>query len=152
MMTTSSKARGLTIVEVLVALAIIGTLLAVFSTSVTSNFSHTRQTGQTTQATQILNYISKEVTTGSNTFLPTAAAPLTSWDYGQLSSQFPNLNLTSGLSNSALYKATVTHAGQITVGSNTVTQYNMSVCFKQASTEKCLSGVTFGGSDAADAS
>jgi len=50
---------GLTVVEVMLALAVIGIITAAFTTAVVGNLRHGQVTGARTEAVQVLNYLGR---------------------------------------------------------------------------------------------
>lgn len=133
---------GLTLVEVLVALVVIGIVTAFFSTSVVANFRHTATSGQKTQATQLLSYFGRLVAGGDSDVLPASGETLT-WDYGAVEAAFPDLKSESSFSDLDAYKVDVVSHSTITLDTASAVRYDVSVCYKRES-EQCLTGITLG--------
>lgn len=141
------KKAGLTLVEVLVALVVIGIVTAFFSTSVVANFRHTTTSGQKTQSAQLLSYFGRLVAGGDPDVLPDSGKTLT-WDYGEVEADFPDLKSESSFSDLSTYKVQVVSNGNVTLGTKTLgtasaVRYSVSVCYKRES-EQCLTGATLG--------
>jgi prepilin-type N-terminal cleavage/methylation domain-containing protein len=143
--------QGLTLVEVLISFTIVGILLAVLSTSVTSNLGHTRVAGQKTEAVQILNFMGRMASSGDSSAtgnLPTSTSTPKVWNYNSLGTDFPELSSgsTATIANPALYKVTIELGGTVALATSaavSLRQYDITVCFKQ-SKEECIVTTTFG--------
>lgn len=133
---------GLTILEVVLALGILGILGAVFTTSILSNLRHTTTAGQRTQAAQVLNYIGRRVAGGDSVVLPAAGETLT-WEYGELSAAFADMS-GAGFGNPNQYRVEITAAGVVTVVAAEVMRYDIDVCFTRQDGETCVEGTTLG--------
>ncbi len=142
-MTGSRRIGGLTLIEVVLAMAVIGVVTAAFTTVAVSSMHHTTVAGARTEAVQVLNYFGRRVAGGDNTLLPASGTPDT-WDYGALSAAFPDLQDQGGLSNPDLYKASITNAGAVSYAGASGTEYDVKVCFKAADAEHCVTGATVG--------
>jgi prepilin-type N-terminal cleavage/methylation domain-containing protein len=134
---------GLTLLEVLVALAILGVLGAVFSTVAISNLRHTQSSGQRAQTAQVLNYLGRRVAGGDGVVLPQADSTLT-WAYGELASSFPDLTNGRGFAAPDRYRVEITAAGDLVRAGARVVQYDLNVCVRQQEGESCVRGTTFG--------
>lgn len=135
------RERGLTIIEVVLAVAIIAIIMGILTTTVVTNLKQTSVTGASTQAAQVLNYLGRRVAGGHADVLPSNGAPLT-WDYGNLTA-FKDLVSGGGVSDPALYKAQIVYTGDVTLASSSLRRYDIEVCHKRAG-EHCVSGITFG--------
>ena len=135
--------KGLTIVEVLIALSIVGVIIGVFSTALTANLRASQKTGTQGQAVQLLGYIGQKVAEGDSNLLP-AINQSKSWDYGQLSSTFADLASATGFDNQDDYKITVTHNGTVRVSTAILADYLIEVCNNSANGSSCIQGTTFG--------
>lgn len=142
-MTRAIRAGGLTVVEVLIALAVIGIVTAAFTTAVVGSLRHTSVTGARTEAVQVLNYLGRRAAGGDSAVLPAAGSPLT-WGYGTLASTFPDLTNFGGLSDPARYRATISNAGAVSMASASATEYDVNVCYQAGGGEHCVQGSTLG--------
>jgi len=147
---------GLTLLEVVLALAVLGVLGAVFTTAILSNLRHTTVAGQRTQAAQALNYIGRRVAGGDSAVLPSAVAESLTWDFGDLGTAFPDLAGSDGFADPDRYRVVVTASSELTLFSGadaaTLVQYDIDVCFQNQGTESCVRGTTLGAPATAAAS
>ena len=146
-----SRARrqgGLTLLEVIIAIAVLGIVTAVLTTGVVGNLQKTRTFGGRTEASQILNYFGRRVAGGDNVVLPSSTLD---WDYGDLTTAFPELSREGGYAEPDRFRVSITNQGTVGVGSSssTATRYDVSVCFQAAGGESCLSGTTLGAAPSA---
>lgn len=135
---------GLTIVEVLIALAVVGIVTALLSTAVVGNLQQTRTFGGRTQASQILNYFGRRVAGGDSAVLPGAGAPLT-YGYGQLTSSFPDLTSEGGYAEPDRYRVQIVNQGTVTLAGASAVRYDVTVCLEASGGESCVVGTTLGG-------
>lgn len=149
-MSRNRATQGLTVVEILIALAIIGVVTAAFTTGVVSTMRHTSVAGAQTQAVQVLNYLGRRVAGGDNTLLPQSGTPLT-WAYGGLSKAFPDMTDQGGFADPASYRASISNAGSVSFGGASAVEYDVRVCFKGTDNEHCVSAATLGPEPSASA-
>lgn len=150
-MTRTSRREGLTIVEVLIALAIIGVAFTILSVALVGSLQNTERAGTRTQTTHYLNFIGRLVAGGSMDALPrlgevSPAETVRVWGYGTLQTAFPELPLPSGArTDPARYRAEVEYEGVISFAGAESVRYRITVC-TQATTggEACVSGTTLG--------
>lgn len=142
------KQAGITLLEVVLALAVLAVLGAVFSTSILTNLRHTTVSGQRTQAAQALNYFGRRVAGGDPAVLPTTIGATLSWDYAELGDAFEDLAGNDGFADAERYRVDVTATNEITLFSGldaaTVVQYDIAVCFQNQDAESCVRGTTLG--------
>lgn len=140
----NASRRGLSLVEVIIALAIVMIAIGILSTAIVSNLRVTSTFGARTQTTQYLNYLGRLVSGGSPAVLSVAGTPLT-WDYGDMATSFTDLPTGGGgLEEAGRYRAEVENLGGVTfLGANAV-QYRVTVCSQTASGESCTVGLTLG--------
>ena len=150
-MTRTRATAGLTVIEVLVALAIIGVVTAAFTTGVVSTVRHTSVAGAKTQAVQVLNYLGRRVAGGDNALLPDSGSPLT-WGYGGLPTAFPDMTNQGGFAQPSAYRASISNAGSVSFGGASAVEYDVRVCFKGTDSEHCVSAATLGPEPSASAS
>lgn len=134
--------QGLTLVEVIMALAIIGVLVGVFATSLSSNLGVTANTNQRSQSSQILGQLSRKIIDNDPLVLTNPGTDLT-WGYAQLGALFPNLATQAGSSDINKYRAEISIVGNATVGVTSLAVYQITLCF-QAENEVCQDVTTFG--------
>ncbi len=135
---------GLTVVEVLVALVILGIVTAAVTTTYISSMRNNADAGRRTQSAQVLNALGRRVAGADAAVLAQAGTPL-EWDYGELPSDFPELS-GEGIADPDLYRATVTNVGAITLASAETVHYAIVVCTRATgdATERCVAGDTAG--------
>ncbi len=136
-MKSSRRNLGLTVPEVLIAIAMIGVLVAVFSTALTGNIRILSKTSNQTQGAELMGYLGKQIVDGDALLLATEESPLV-WDYGELSSAFGDLKDPKN------YRVTVTHDGTVSLSTASITQYKIEVCNMNSGGEACITAVTFG--------
>jgi len=138
------RASGLSVIEVLVALAILGIVTAAILTTYVGSIRANADAGRRTQSVQILNALGRRVAGADSIVLAQPGAALT-WGYGDLKTGFPELT-GDGAANPDLYRASVTNAGVVTLGSAEVTHYTVEVCTRSRAegAESCVSGDTAG--------
>lgn len=134
---------GLSLLEVVLALAVLAILGATFTTAMLGNLRHTTVAGQRTQAAQVLNYLGRRVAGGDAVVLPTVGNTLT-WAYGDLATTFVDLQGGEGLAEPERYRASIEASGTVTVAGATVVQYDLEVCFQNQDGESCTRGTTLG--------
>ena len=134
---------GLSLLEVILALAVLGILGAVFVTAMLGNLRHTNTAGQRTQSAQVLNFIGRRVAGGDTAVIPMLGDSLT-WGYGELGVAFPDIDVDDGFADPERYRATVSAPNTITVTGATIVQYDIEVCFEAQEGESCIQGTTLG--------
>lgn len=135
--------RGLTLLEVIVALAVIAIIGAVFVTNVLSNLRHTTTAGERTQAAQVLNFLGRLAAGGDGDVLP-ALGSSEEWDYGELVGAFPDISGGDGFGDASRYRAGITAVGILEFAGAETVQYDISVCFQVPDGESCIVGTTLG--------
>lgn len=135
---------GLTVVEVLVAITVLGIVTATIATAYISSIRHNSDAGRRTQSAQMLNAVGRRVAGADSAVLAFADAPI-EFDYGQLSTAFPELS-GEGFASPELYRVTVSNQGAITLGQAQIIHYQITVCTRAQgeATERCVSGDTAG--------
>lgn len=138
------RLQGLSIVEVLVALVIIGIAFAILSVALVGSLRNTERAGTRTQTTQYLNYLGRLVSGADNSVLPDVGETLT-WGYGAMAAAFPDLpGGASGRANPNLYRATVESLGTFTFSTAESIRYRVTVCTQSSTGEACVSASTLG--------
>lgn len=136
--------RGLTLVEVLVALAVIAIAVTLLSTALVGSLQQTTRAGTRTQTTQYLAYFGRKVAGGDGAVLAAAGTPLV-WGYGDLGTAFDDLPTgVGGLADADRYRAEVTQVGAVAFVGASAVQYRITVCTTAADGEACATGNTLG--------
>ena len=135
---------GMTVVEVLIALVIVGTAFTILAVSMVGSLQQTQRSGVRTQGAQYLNYLGRLVAGGNAAVLSAPGTPL-AWDYGALGAAFADLPTGGGGSgDAARYRAVIENLGTITfVGAN-ADHYRVTVCTTSTGGETCVTGNTLG--------
>lgn len=136
-------AAGLTLLEVVLALAVLAILGAAFTTVFVNNMRHTSISGQRTQAAQVLNYFGRRVAGGDTPILPDLN-DTTSWDYGELGIAFSDISSGEGFADPERYRVDINASRTVLLLGASVVQYDLSVCFQGANGESCVTGTTLG--------
>lgn len=136
--------RGLTVVEVLVALVVLGIVTAAVMTTYVSSMRNNADAGRRTQSAQLLNALGRRVAGADSIVLAQPGTPI-AWDYGELANDFPELT-GEGISDPGNYRATVSNLGTITLASAETVHYQVEVCTRATgdAAERCLTGNTAG--------
>jgi prepilin-type N-terminal cleavage/methylation domain-containing protein len=138
------KRSGLTVVEVMIAIVIIGILLAVLTPAIIQSMRQTSRTGRQTQAVQIINYLGRRLVSNDAAVKPNSNEAIT-WDYQELDAAFNsdlNNDSTEGLGDPDNYRATITDLGAITWLGATANKYTIEVCFQPGADEQCIQTTT----------
>lgn len=140
----SERTSGLSVVEVLVALAVLGIVTAAVLTTYLGSMRANSDSGRRTQAVQITNAIGRRVAGADPLVLAQPGKPMV-WDYGKLKSDFPELR-GDGISDPDLYRVVVTNLGTVTLGTAAVVHYTVETCTRshQGAEENCVVGDTAG--------
>jgi prepilin-type N-terminal cleavage/methylation domain-containing protein len=132
--------QGLTIIEVIVALAILSIVLAAFSTSVVGSMKQNSSSGSRTGAVRFLDHLGRLVVEGDSNVLPTNSSTPRSWSYGSLDT-LPELSNKGGFGDPNLYKAKVTAGTQPSWATSeglALTAYTLEVCWKNSGKDTCV--------------
>jgi prepilin-type N-terminal cleavage/methylation domain-containing protein len=140
--------RGLTLVETIIALAIIAIAFSILATAFVGNVRVSGTAGERTQSTQYLSYLGRLVAgggvAGGAAVLPAAEGSI-SWDYGALVEAFPDLPSQAGQrGDAARYRAEVEHLGAVGFLGGSGVEYRITVCSTTVTGESCTVGVTVG--------
>jgi len=135
--------RGLSLVEVIIALAVVAIAFAILSTALVGQLRFSGNANARTQTTQYLNYLGRLVVGGDAAVLPAVGDSLV-WDYGQLGAAFPDLPGGGGLEAADRYRAQIDSVAGITYVGATGVQYRVSVCSVTPTGESCAVGSTIG--------
>lgn len=134
---------GLSLVETLIAIAVLGVIVTSVMGLYARNLQTTRAASERTQATLLLNYFGRRVAGGDGTLLP-AANDARSWGYGQLAAAFPDLDAGGDAGDTDRFRAVIANEGPVAFSSASAIQYRVSICFGGADRESCLAAVTVG--------
>lgn len=135
--------RGLTIIEVLVALVIVAVAFTILSTGLVGSLQQTQRAGIRTQTTQYLADFGRRVAGGDGAVLAAASTPLT-WAYGGLGAAFADLPTGGGIGDAARYRVQIEQVGTVTFVGATAVQYRITVCTMTTTGESCTVGTTLG--------
>lgn len=140
----------MTLVEVLVALAVLGLVASAFSTSLVSSARYNANAGRRGEAVQLLNYLGRRLVAGDTKVLPPDSNPR-SWAYGALndSGNFPDLSREGSFADPEVYRATVRSVGTVSFAGASAAQYRLEVCWRASGAENCARADTIGQSPAA---
>lgn len=131
--------RGLTLLEVLVALAILGAVFGMLSLTLITSLRQAESTGLRTQAVQILNYVGRRIV-GGEVDLPSFVG------YGELRGVFPDLPREVRHANPDRYRVEVRRRGAPNWArplKANVEEYEVAVCWKEVEGERCVSASTY---------
>lgn len=134
------KQRGMTLLEVMIALGILIVVMGALATILTDSIRFNASSGQRTQAVQILNYLGRQIVGGNANLMPANGSQI-SWDYGQLASAFPDLDQGGHYANPDNYRARISNNGQPAslAGSGvSLDQYEIEVCWKNSGKDVCV--------------
>ena len=135
------RTTGLSLVEVLIAIAILGIAVAILSTTTLSAVQNNNVSGSRTQATQVLNYLGRLVAGGDRIMFEHEDLE---WGYGELGSAFSELSVEAGRADPALYRADVDNLGWIGLGDAEMLHFRVTVCWMASGNEHCVVGNTAG--------
>lgn len=139
-----NRQAGLTVLEVVVALAILAVSLGALTSLLIASMRRNLESGKRTEAALLLNHLGRLQVGGDPRLLAPPDRELL-WDYGELPSSFPELRGGSNLSQPELYRVRVRNLGvpsaarDLGVGLNA---YRIEVCWKEAGRESCIFGET----------
>jgi prepilin-type N-terminal cleavage/methylation domain-containing protein len=137
--------RGMTIVEVLVAVVILSIVLVAFAGVIVGNIRQNATSGNRTAAAQVLNYLGRRAAEGQAAVLPAVGGSSRIWNYGTLNREFPELKQERNAANSDLYRAEIIDQGSpawSTAKVASLVSYQINVCWKDAGKESCVSAQT----------
>jgi prepilin-type N-terminal cleavage/methylation domain-containing protein len=138
------RRHGMTIIEVLVALVIIGIAFTILSVALVGNLRQTDRFGARTQTSQFLSYLGRLVAGGDPAALAPAGSPLT-WDYGELGAAFADLPTGSGSRDDVVrYRAAIEQVSDVAFVGAVAVQYRITVCSTDVAGESCVNGTTLG--------
>lgn len=139
MMTFTSSKSGFTLVEVILAIAVLAIVLAAVAITMVSSIQHNVASGSRSQASQVMNYLGRRVAGGEISNLGG-----TEWDYGELGSSFGDLTRENNLANPDLYRANIAQMPSIGMGGTSIPHYRVRVCWEDGNGETCVEGHTAG--------
>lgn len=133
------KTKGLTLLEVLISISLLGIVVSLFTTSFVTTLQQENIAGERTQAVRFLDYLGRLVV--GNAEVLTREDDLV-WDYGELSGTFKELKDVGGFTNPDSFRATITSPGTIGMAGVSLTHYNIEVCWTEPSGEICVDADT----------
>lgn len=136
------KQQGLTMLEVMVAMVVIGIALAFFANLTSTNLRQSTVSGARTQSGQLLNYFGRRVVGGDAMVLPAAGESL-SWAYGELTGAFPDLRNEGSFANPDRYSVRIVSNGSVSLAAANMRRYDITVC-QQGQEGTCVTGTTLG--------
>ncbi len=130
---------GLTLLETIVALAVVSIVLGSLATVSTSSLRESRAGNNKTQATQILDTVGRRIAGGEEAgLLPAEGKEL------ELSSTALESLTNMDLADAAEYEVTIENVGDLTVSMSQLAQYRVTVCYAGSEGERCVVGATLG--------
>lgn len=135
--------RGLSLVEVIIALAVVAIAFAILSTALVGQLRFSGNANARTQTSQYLNYLGRLVVGGDAAVLPPVGESRV-WAYGALETAFPDLPSGGGLEAADRYRAQVDSVAAITYVGATGVQYRVTVCSETPTGESCSVAATIG--------
>ena len=142
--TIATNQSGFTIIEVLISLGILIIAIAILSSTVIGSARHDKNSGHKTQAVEFLNYLGRYAVEGNSKVIPAISDTEKVFEYGDISSTFPDIINQGGFSDPDLYKGKVTRMATVSLSSANATQYNIEVCWKDKASEACVTAITLG--------
>jgi len=136
---TQHGAGGFSLIEVLVALAVLAIVLSAVAITMTSSMRQNLAAGNRSQAAQVVNYLGRRIAGGEVSQLGG-----TEWDYGELATSFGDLRREGNLADTDLYRAEVAEFPRIGIGESSIPHYRVTVCWRNADGESCVAGDTAG--------
>lgn len=141
------RSEGLTLIEVIIAVAIIATIMGALTTTVVSNIRRTSATNGSAQAAQLFNYLGRRVVGGDAAVLPDTNATL-SWGYSELGGAFSDLAHEQGVADPKFFRASISNTGSYSFSGSSLDTYALEVCHNFGGGETCVTGMTMGPSPA----
>lgn len=132
-------AAGFSLIEVLVAILVLGIVLSAVAITMTSSMRQNLSAGNRSQAAQVMNYLGRRIAGGQISELADRQ-----WDYGTLSTAFADLKREGNLADTNLYRAEVDQLPRIGLGTTRIPHYRVTVCWTNADGESCVTGDTAG--------
>jgi prepilin-type N-terminal cleavage/methylation domain-containing protein len=131
--------HGFSLLETVVAIAVCAIILAALATVNVNSLQLTRSGGLQIQATQMLDSLGRRVVGGADDALLPGTGGTVTFGYGELSDLFA---FEGAGVPSDRFRASVSRTGSVSVGSSTLAEYEIEVCFQGASGERCVVGST----------
>lgn len=146
------RTKGLSLIELLIAIGILAIALTAFTSIVVSNLRYNSSAGARTQAAGLLDYFGRKVTTGDSAVLPPIGQTSRSWSTGSLLSSFPDLRQAGSFANPNNYSLQVSILGAwsysytASTGSATVAlqRYRVQLCWQGSGGQECVNADTLG--------
>ncbi len=140
------RSKGLSLIELLIAIGILAIALTAFTAIIVSNLRYNSSAGARTQGAGLLDYFGRKVISGDGTVLPQATQASRDWAYGALVSSFPDLKQAGSFSDPNRYELTVSNLGTWSDASNSFTmrRYRIQLCWPGSDGEECVRADTLG--------
>jgi len=130
--------EGFTLLETVVAVAVLAIVLTALTTVATSSLRTGRDGNFKIQATQVLDTVGRRVAGGVDlALLPAQGTPITV-GYGDVDDVVDFGDTTW----SDAFRFTITRDGSVTVGASSVARYRIEVCHRSGDDERCVRGTT----------
>lgn len=133
------SAAGLTLLETIVAIAVVSIVLGALATVSTSSLRESRAGNFKTQSTQILDTVGRRIAGGEDASLLPDAGEEVQLDSDELS-DLTHMDLTEA----AGFELTIENVGTFTVSTSQLAQYLVTVCYAGSEGERCVAGATLG--------
>lgn len=138
-MTTAGFGQGFSLIEVIIALAVLAIVMSAVAITITSSMRHNLTAGSRSQAAQVMNYLGRRIAGGEVSQLGGDA-----WGYGELAGSFTDLKREGNLADTDLYRAQVAQFPPIGLAETSIPHYRVTVCWHDSDGESCVSGDTAG--------
>lgn len=135
----SGQILGFTLIEVILAVAVLAIVLSAVAVTMTSSMQHNLSAGKRSQAAQVMNYLGRRIAGGA-----IGQFGGSEWDYGELAGSFTDLRREANLADTNLYRAEISEFPRIGLGDTTIPHYRVTVCWEGSEGESCVSGDTAG--------
>lgn len=137
--TRQGRLLGFTLIEVMLAIAVLGIVLSAVSFTMLSSMRQNHVAGNRSQAAQVMNYFGRRIAGGEIDKLGGS-----SWDYGTLAESFTDLTREGNLADTDLYRAEISEFPRLGLGTASIPHYRVTVCWTNGDTESCVAGDTAG--------
>ncbi len=133
------SSAGLSLLEVIVAIAVCGIILAALSTVMISSLQESNRGNHRTQATQVLDTVGRRIAGGLDQSTLVAAGGSITLTGAQIDDI---MNLRSF--RDGAFSVEIRNAGVFTLGTTRLSEYVIEVCYQAAAAVNCVTGTTLG--------
>ncbi len=133
------SSSGLSLLEVVVAVAICGIVHAALSTVTVSSLRESNRGNHRNQATQVLDTVGRRIAGGLDPGI-LASSGSTVTLAGAEVDEFMNLRAF----REAAFEVSIQNAGLFTLGTTRLSEYRIEVCYQGDSIRNCVTGTTLG--------